>query len=257
MKKTYLISSVLIIAVMVLSICTTSLVKASSVEELNEDKTKVKWTQDYIGEVPPILMRDPMLEMFGQVDGAIPYTYEDAVKLAGHSCGAVAGGWEITRIALEALYPDGEIPVRGQIVIYAPGAESEWHVGVLAEVMMYITGAAPKTGFSGAEYGPVNDVFIRRNKLIFTETPTGTPPAKMQWVFERKDTGKKVGVVYNLGMIQPVGSAYWTALGVKMAQGAATPQETAEYVQWWNARAKFVFQNADKLDGFFVVTELN
>lgn len=121
---------------------------------------------------------------------------------------------------------------------------------------MYITGAAPKTGFSGAEFA-VNDVYIRRNKLIFTEFPTGTPPAAMQWIFERKDTGKKVGVVYNLGLIQPAGSAYWTALGVKMAQGAATPQEAADYVTWWNARAKFVFQNADKLAGFFVVTELN
>lgn len=122
---------------------------------------------------------------------------------------------------------------------------------------MYITGAAPKTGFSGAEYGPVNDVYIRRNKLIFTDLPTGTLPVKMQWVFERNDTHKKVGVVYNIGMIQPAGSPYWTALGVKMAKGDVTPQEKAEYVKWWNARAKFVFQNADKLEGFFTVTELN
>lgn len=121
---------------------------------------------------------------------------------------------------------------------------------------MYITGAAPMTGFSGAEFA-VTDVYVRRNKLIFTESPTGTPPAKMKWVFERKDTEKKVGVVYNLGLIQPAGSPYWTALGVKMAQGTATPQEAADYVKWWNARAKFVFQNADKLEGFFTVEELN
>lgn len=256
MKKINLIASILILAVMVLSLYRSSSAVAAPVEEQPADKVKVKWTQDYIGEVPPIMMRDPMLEMFGQVDGPIAYTYEEAVKLAGHSCGAVAGGWEITRKALEALYPDGEVPMRGQIVIYAPGAEDEWHVGVLAEVMMYITGAAPKTGFSGAEYA-VNDVYVRRNKLVFTELPTGIPPAKMKWIFERKDTGKQVGVVYNLGMIQPAGSPYWTALGVKMAQGTATPQESAEYVKWWNARAKFVFQNADKLDGFFTVTELN
>lgn len=257
MKKLYLIASTFIIAVLVLSLFGASPAAATPVEDRLADQNKVKWTQDYIGEVPPIMMRDPMLEMFGQVDGPIPYTYEEAVKLAGHSCGAVAGGWEITRKALEALYPDGEVPLRGQIVIYAPGAEDEWHVGVLAEVMMYITGAAPKTGFSGAEYGPVNDVYIRRNKLIFTDLPTGTLPVKMQWVFERNDTHKKVGVVYNIGMIQPAGSPYWTALGVKMAKGDVTPQEKAEYVKWWNARAKFVFQNADKLEGFFTVTELN
>lgn len=256
MKKILLPFSIVIIAVLILTVVATPAAIAAPDEMSLVDKIKIKWTQDYITEVPPIMMREPMLEMFGQVDEPIPYTYEEAVKLAGHSCGAVAGGWEITRLALEALYPDGGIPVRGQIIIYAPGAEDEWHVGVLAEVMMYVTAAAPKTGFSGAEFA-VNDVYVRRNKLIFTETPTYTPPAKMQWVFERTDTGKRVGVVYNLGMIQPAGSPYWTALGVKMAQNLATPHEIAEYVQWWNARAKFVFQNADKLDGFFVVTELN
>jgi len=253
MKKILRSFSILIITVLILTAFSIPTAQAALDEKSLADNTKIKWTQDYIAEVPPIMMRDPLLEMFGQVDGAIPYTYEEAVKLAGHSCGAVAGGWEITRKALEVLYPDGEIPVRGQIYIYAPGAEDEWHVGVLAEVMMYITGAAPKSGFNGAEYKQANDVYARRNKLIFAETATKTPPPQMQWIFERYDNGKKVGVVYNVGAVQPATTPEWTALGIKLAYGLATPQETAEYVKWWNARAKFVFQNADT----FVVTELN
>jgi len=213
------------------------------------------WTQDYITSVPPILMRDPMLEMFGQTANPLPYTYEEAVKLSGHSCGATAGAWTITRKALEALYP-GEVPVRGQIVITAPGAEDEWHVGVFGEVMAYITGAAPKTGFSGAEFGQADQVFIRRNKLVYAEAATGTPPPQMQWVFERLDTGKKVGVSFNVMAVQPLVTEDWTKLGVKLASGAGTPEDIERYVKWWNDRALFVLDNADTMDGLFIVKAL-
>ena len=112
-----------------------------------------EWEQEYIAEVPPIMMIDPYFQIFGQSQGPVPYRYEDVVKQAGHSCGATTGAWTITRKALEALYPDGEIPVRGQIAVEAPGAEDEWYVGVFGEIISYITGAAPKTGFNGAEFG--------------------------------------------------------------------------------------------------------
>ena len=43
-------------------------------------------------------------------------------------------------------------------------------------------------------------------------------------------------------------------MGVKMAMGQATPEEAADYYQYWNDRARFVLENADTLDGFFTVT---
>ena len=104
------------------------------------------WDQDYISEVPPIMMMDPYFQIFGQSQEPVPYYYEDAVKLAGHSCGATSGAWTIARKALEVLYPNGEIPVRGQIAVEAPGAEDEWFVGVFGEIITMITGASPKTG---------------------------------------------------------------------------------------------------------------
>ena len=135
----------------------------------------VLWTQDYITQVPPIMMIEPYFEIFGQTAGPVPYYYEEAVKLAGHSCGAVAGAWTITKKALEALYPNGEYPVRGQIFVEAPGAEDEWFVGVFGDVIMYITGAAPKTGFNGSDFA-VNDLYVRQNKMIYTEEPTNQLP---------------------------------------------------------------------------------
>jgi len=41
------------------------------------------WDQDYISEVPPIMMMDPYFQIFGQSQEPVPYYYEDAVKLAG------------------------------------------------------------------------------------------------------------------------------------------------------------------------------
>ncbi len=199
------------------------------------------------------MMIDPYFQIFGQSQVAVPYTYENAVKLAGHSCGAVTGAWTITRKALEALYPNGEIPVRGQIAVEAPGAEDEWFVGVFGEVITFVTGAAPKTGFIGAEFGETDAVFVRQNKMVYPEEPTGTLPPKMEWIFTRLDTGKKVGVIFNLAVITPIATPERQEMGKKMALGEATPEEAADYIEYWNDRAKFVLENAD-MDGFFTVT---
>lgn len=218
-----------------------------------ESETESVWTQEYITQVPPIMMSDPYFEIFGQASGPVPYYYEEAVKLAGHSCGATAGAWVITRKALEVLYPNGEIPVRGQIAVEAPGAEDEWFVGVFGEVITYVTGAAPKTGFNGSDFS-VNDLFVRQNKMVYSEEPTGQMPPMREWVFTRLDTGAKVGVKFNLVVITPLPTPGRIEMGKKMALGEATPEEAEEYFQYWNDRARFVFENADTMDGFFTVT---
>ena len=223
-------------------------------ETAPETETEFAWDQGYITEVSPIMMIDPYFQIFGQSQVAVPYYYEDAVKLAGHSCGATTGAWTITRKALEALYPGGEIPVRGQIAVEAPGAEDEWYVGVFGEIITFITGAAPKTGFIGAEFGETNNIFVRQNKMVYPQAPTGTLPPQMEWVFTRIDTGAKVGVIFNLAVITPIATPERQEMGKKMAAGKATPEEAAEYYEYWNDRAKFVLDNADTLDGFFTVT---
>ena len=199
------------------------------------------------------MMVDPYFKIFGQTNGAIPYYYEEAVKLAGHSCGAVAGAWTITRKALAVLYPNGETPVRGQILVDAPGAEDEWFVGVFGDVIMFITGAAPKTGFNGSDFA-ANNLFVRQNKMVYDDKPTGEQNPMREWVFTRVDTGAKVGVKFNLAVITPIATPERVAMGKKLALGQATPEEAADYAKYWNARAMFVFQNADSLDGFFTVT---
>ncbi|OJX48117.1 MAG: hypothetical protein BGO78_12645 [Chloroflexi bacterium 44-23] len=222
-------------------------------EVIPEPEVVSIWDQDYIDQVPPIMMIEPYFKIFGQSQVAVPYYYDDVVKYAGHSCGATTGAWTITKKALEALYPNGEIPVRGQISVAAPGAENEWYTGVFGDIIAYITGASAKTGFIGAEFGEANDLFVRQNKMVYPEEPTGTLPPKMEWIFSRLDTGRKVGVNFNLAIITPIATEERQQMGAKLAKGAATAEEAKDYQEYWNDRAKFVLENAD-MDGFFTVT---
>ena len=271
MKRFFVVPSVLVVLALILGACSPASTPTSApepapatevpteavvVEETaapTESPEESLWTQEYITQVEPIWMIDPYFQIFGQSQVAVPYYYEEAVKLAGHSCGATMGAWMITRKALEALYPNGEIPVRGQIAVQAPGAEDEWYVGVFGEVITFITGAAPKTGFIGAEFGQTNDVFVRQNKMTYPDEPTGTLPPKMEWIFTRLDTGAKVGVNFNLAVITPLATPERQEMGKKMATGEATPEEATDYYQYWNDRARFVLENVD-MDGFFTVT---
>jgi hypothetical protein len=144
--------------------------------------------------------------------------------------------------------------VRGQIAVEAPGAEDEWFVGVFGDIITYVTGAAPKTGFIGAEFGQTDDIYVRQNKMVYSEEPTDQLPPMREWVFTRLDTGDKVGIKFNLAVITPLPTPARQEMGKKMAAGEATPEEAADYIQYWNDRAKFVLEHADTLDGFFPVT---
>jgi hypothetical protein len=143
--------------------------------------------------------------------------------------------------------------VRGQVKVIMPGAEEEWYVGVFGEVITYITGAAPKTGFPGAELG---QAYNRRDLMAYKKEPSGTPPVKMVWIFERADTGARVAVRYDLGKIVPPQTPERTEMGAKVVQGKASPQEAKDWQAYWNARAKFVLDNADILPGLITVEAL-
>lgn len=208
-----------------------------------------------INSQQPIMMRDTFLEIFGQIDGPIPYSYQELVKFAGHHCAAVAGAWVITNKALDALYPGDEIPERGQIKIYAPGPPDEWYVGVFAELFTYVTGATDDTGFPGSSFG---EKYNRRDLLFYPDQPSGTPPPQMKWIWERRDTGAKVSVQYNLMYAQPASTPEDEKLQARIAAGdpTLTEKEIADWRKSWNDRAQFVLENADK-PGFFVVEKLN
>lgn len=249
MKKLNFVYVILIIATMSLSACAPT----ASVQPVATEKNLANWNFEYIQQIPPIMMRDPLIELVGQTNEPIPYYYEEAVKLSGHSCMIVAAGWTITRVALEELYQNGEVPVRGQIAIKMPGAEDEWNIGVFGEVMTYITGASAKTGFSGSIFAKGNPLSIRRNKMVYTEERVGTRPPKMKFIFTRIDTGKSVAVSWNIMLVQPPTNEKILAKPAhKLASGAATPEEAERFIKNWNDAAHFLLKNPVK--GLVTVT---
>ncbi len=252
MKKVYFV--LVIIATMSLLACATSAPVQPAAEEKVQAPAEsgVNWNFDYITQTPPIMMRDPLIELVGQIDEAIPYYYEEAVKLSGHSCMIVAAAWTITREALEVLYPGDEVPVRGQIAIEMPGAEDEWNIGVFGEVMAYITGASPKTGFSGSIFARGEPLTVRKNKMVYTEEPVGTAPPKMEFIFTRTNTGKSVAVSWNITLVQPPTNEKLLAEPAhNLASGTATAEEAAKFIQDWNDAAAFLLDNP--VDGLVTV----
>ena len=252
MSKLYLVFAILVIPAMLLSACAPPAQPVAAEKEQAQSKSEANWNFEYIQQVPPIMMSDPLIELVGQTNEPIPYHYEEVVKLSGHSCMIVASAWTMTRLALEELYPDGEFPVRGEIEIEMPGAEDEWNIGVFGEVMAYITGAAPKTGFSGSIFAKGEPLTIRKNKMVYTEEPVGTPPPKMEFIFTRTDTGKSVAVSWNIALVEPPTNEKILAEPAhKLASGAATPEEAEKFIQDWNDAALFLLENP--VDGLVTV----
>jgi hypothetical protein len=252
------VSYAIVILAMLISACSPAAPAESAQLDVKQEGSTQVWNYDYITQVPPILMRDPLIEMLGQTDEPIPYYYEEAAKLAGHSCMVVASAWTMTKLSLEQLYPDGEVPVRGQIMIESPGAEDEWNIGVFGEVMTFITGAAPKTGFSGSVFAKGNPLTTRRNKLLYTEEAVGTAPPAMQWIFTRIDTGESVAASWNIAKVIPaINEKTLTEPGHALASGSATPEQVAEFNKNWNDAALYILQNAGTVEGLVTVIPLD
>jgi hypothetical protein len=103
----------------------------------------------FFADAPAITLRDPLAAFLGApADGMITYRYEDAVRLAGHSCPTVAGAWLMTIKALRALWPDG-MPERGAVQVLMDDGQDEGVTGVMAAVAGLVTGAAGPGGFKG------------------------------------------------------------------------------------------------------------
>lgn len=144
----------------------------------------------FFDDLPVIRLRDPLAEFLGvSDDGVLDYRYLDAVRLAGHSCPTVAAAWNMSRLALAALYGD-ELPCRGAIRVDLAKAGDEGVTGVIASVVTLLTGAAGDGGFKG-----IAGQFRRRNLLAFgVEIP-------LELRLTRLDDGRSVDVACDTSRI--------------------------------------------------------
>ncbi|MBF0153502.1 MAG: hypothetical protein HQL64_07165 [Magnetococcales bacterium] len=137
---------------------------------------------------PTITIHDPLAEFLGAGKGYFTYTFEDAVKLAGHACPTVAGAFLMVVQALQLLYPH-ETPERGDVEIVIPGLPDQGVNGPISQVFTLVTGAAPETGFHG-----LGGRFSRKDLLRFDTSSSREGP----WFrFRRLSNGKSVGLSYS------------------------------------------------------------
>lgn len=196
---------------------------------------------------PTIELIDPLAIALGAMGRAEPmvYTYEDVVKLAGHSCPAVSGGFKLVQIALAELYPD-TTPVRGDIEVKVLGGVEHKVNGPISQIVTLVTGAAPETGFAGLGGGKFN----RKNLLVFAADEMPPTDCIFSAVFERGDTGRKVRVTYSNHML--ASKPEMGALMPKAVSDTATDEELARFGDLWHERIEIIL--LDPPEGMFVIT---
>ena len=170
---------------------------------------------DFFQDVETIILKDKLGNFLG-VDEDFVYTFQDVVKLSGHSCPTVAGAYLMTIKALKELYKD-ELPVRGEIRVELRDSKSSGTTGVLANVASFITGAKEEDGFKGLQ-----GQYFRNNLLKYEA------PIKGDMRFTRVD------VIYDLSNISL--SGFDGSLMQKGLQGVATKEELETFGAAWQKR---------------------
>ncbi|MEN8191952.1 MAG: hypothetical protein ABFS12_03990 [Bacteroidota bacterium] len=216
----------------------------SAQDSVQKDETKFK--EDFLKEIEPIKLYDPLASTLGVIEenGEIYYHYYEVVKFAGHSCPAVSGAYMLTKIALKELYGE-ETPMRGNIKVKLKG-EVELNVnGPISQVISFITGAAPETGFKG-----LGGKYSRYQLLSFDENALPDKGVTADVEFERLDNGKKVSIAYRPSLIPK--DPTMGELMQKVLSGRANVEEKERFGNLWQKGVKIILTSAPQ--GTFVIT---
>lgn len=189
----------------------------------------------FFAEAPRLRVRDPLAAFLGaSEDGILDYGYEDVVRLAGHSCPAVAGAYLMLLGGLSYLY-DGVLPERGGIEVFMRAGRDEGTAGVQASIATLLTGAAAETGFHGI--GPARR-FARRDLLRFGVDIDGV------MALRRCDTG--VGVVVDIDTGAVPHAAEMAAVMAGAVSGEADAAELGSFAALWQERVRrMLIEHAD------------
>jgi hypothetical protein len=188
---------------------------------------------DFFAEVPALRLHDGLAELLGaSSDGMIEYHYADAVRLTGHSCPTVAGGWLSARAALHHLYPDS-VPERGSISVYLNDAEDAGVTGVIGQVLTLVTGAAAANGFKG-----LGGRHARNRLLHYAQGDVAGVR------FRRNDTDAEVEVEIDAGSL-PAGPMQRLLIQLVLS-GQADEAQRREFGRVWQDRVRrMLLEHAD------------
>ena len=208
--------------------------------------------RDFFQEVRPIHLQEPLAETLGALQGeglALAYTFMDVVKMAGHACPTVAGAYLICQKALARLYPE-EVPVRGEIAVTVYGEPDEGVYGVMGQVITFITGAAPLSGFRG-----LGHKFKRKDLLTFN--PRKIDPQALCFECRRLDNGQTVLVKFFPQRIPfaPEKAKRMGELMEKVLWEAARPEEKGEFQELWTGKIKEMLLEGKGIEQWLKIEE--
>lgn len=162
-----------------------------------------------------IKIKDPKAVMVGYRtpdNDIFEINLDDVGKYTGHVCAEVASGYLLTKKALEELFPQNEIPTRGNISI-ATATQND-----LLEVASYIVRARE------------NDEEENGNNSIVIDSTIISEKGTISLIFRRNDTGKMVKAVFNKReMMTDEIKAEILPLKNKIKEGNATENEKLEF----------------------------
>lgn len=210
--------------------------------------------RDFFQDIDPIRFREPLAETLGtfQSGGAVlEYTVTDVFKMAGHACPTISGAFLICSEAMKALYP-GSCAVRGEIGVTVHGGPDEGVYGVMGQVMTYLTGAAPLTGFKGLGHR-----FKRKDLLRYA--PASPKPSGLAFTFERFDTGAKVRVQF-IPTLVPFPEEKSKQLGgllEKVVWDAATEEDLRRFQNLWMEKIRMMLVERKDIERWLSVQTTN
>ncbi|MFT4890221.1 MAG: hypothetical protein ACI9YT_001135 [Halobacteriales archaeon] len=207
---------------------------AENAPATDTNRTEENWAVSY--DVEPIRIRDPVAAALAVLEPGEPFvvTYEDLVKIAGHSCPTASGAYRIAQLGLDELYPD-ELPVRSEVEVLAPGPRDDATYGVMGRLISYVTGAAEEDGFGGLG-GGYGD---RRDLLTFDAFDTDGPDPTFR--FRRTDTDETVEVTYHVGDVPDGGPAIGNLQ--RILDGSASEDQRVAFDEAWHGRVQAVLSD--------------
>ncbi|VAX22568.1 hypothetical protein MNBD_NITROSPINAE02-718 [hydrothermal vent metagenome] len=209
-----------------------------------------KWKQGFYAEVKPIAMLEPLASILGAIEDDEPvyYSYQDCVKLAGHACASVSTAFQMTRLALKALY-GSELPVRGSLEVRFAGAREAGANGPIGQVIQFLTGAAIETGFHG-----LGGRYSRANLFTYDDGFDGGQGLTVE--FKRIDTGKKIAIHADPSFIPATEEErLYSTYMPQVIHGSATAEEREKFYVYWQGKNKKIL--LEDHPGVFTITDIS
>lgn len=187
-------------------------------EANKQDNVKAETMKESIYDKAGVIkLHDPKSVMVGYRkagEDIFEISLNDVGKYTGHVCAGVSSGYLLTKQALTLLYPDKEIPIRGQISIAASAYTDH------AEVASYIIRARQT---EGDEKEP--------NILVVDKTIKAAPKSVVL-IFKRNDNGKMVKAIFDKSkMVRGEKMKEMMALKKKIMSKEASKEEKEQFAE--------------------------